>query len=49
LALNGSDVREHGDAGDKRRTPIEWPASCIYPSTPEEPSHARQTPAHHVQ
>ena len=40
---------EHGDAGDNRRTPVEWPVSFTHHSTPEEPSHARQTPARHVQ
>jgi predicted XRE-type DNA-binding protein len=40
---------EHGDAGDNRRTPVEWPASSTHYATPEEPSHTRHTPARPVQ
>ena len=47
--LTDERKREHGEAGDKRQTPVEWPASCTHHSTPEELSHARQTPTRHVQ
>ncbi len=40
---------EHGDAGDNRRTPVEWLASFTHHSNPEEPRHACETPARHVQ
>jgi class 3 adenylate cyclase len=40
---------EHGDAGDNRQTPIEWPAAFSRHSNPEEPRHACETTARHVQ
>jgi hypothetical protein len=38
-------TREHGDAGEKRRPPVEWPASGTDHATPQEPSQARHTSA----
>ena len=42
-------LREHGDAGDYRRTPVKWLAAFTHHSNPEEPRHACETPARHVQ
>jgi hypothetical protein len=36
-------VREQGDAGDNRRTSVEWPASFTRRSNSEEPRHVGET------
>src|SRR5262249_8111733 len=47
--LPAAQEREHGDAGDKRRTPVEWPASFPHHLNRRSTSHARQIAAGHVQ